>query len=639
MRAIMNVSLLAALAALTTAKATVLPYNTDTKTLHLWHLDQSDPTKNLLVDEVGTENLYNWGKVGTVANTSISNLTYAYRSSTTAASSMSTLSTVDESTSLMGADGAFTWEMVIRPEEAASSSAGNQLLMHRNGGGIQLKLYYGGGVYLQLWDGVQIAFNQRVDGSSLGNNEYATNEWFHVAVAYDGNGNGTVYWTRLDENYAGTANMITTYTGSDIGFSADQAIGFAGKVWNGGDVFNGTVDEIRISDIARAADDFLQPPEPPPPVESYTADADTLHLWHLNETSGALADSAASLSLYNWGNKGTLGVASYPGLTNGYLSSTTENSCIQTLAAINMNANLMGTDGAFSWEMTIRPDEAADSAAGDQMLMHRNGGTLQLKINYGVDGFARLTLYDSAAGTVFNQRIDDPSLGVHEYAAGEWFHVAVTYDGSSAGSVYWTRIGDSYAGTANELITFTLGSDLSYPTDQVLAFAGKANNGGNNFNGIMDEIRISATARGASAFLGLPLAPDSSPYVVWINGFDVGTSTNLTDNPDSDTLNNLAEFALGGDPSDGNDTGLATTSRSVNGYFEMVHPVRTNAVDAGLIYYVTRNTDLTGTAWTNMDVEVTGTNVTGGAFDYVTNRVPTATHPVQFIKLVIESAE
>ena len=38
-------------------------------------------------------------------------------------------------------------------------------------------------------------------------------------------------------------------------------------------------------------------------VDPYTSDANTLHLWHLDETSGALADSAGSLTLYNWSQK------------------------------------------------------------------------------------------------------------------------------------------------------------------------------------------------------------------------------------------------------------------------------------------------------------------------------------------------
>ena len=243
-------------------------------------------------------------------------------------------------------------------------------------------------------------------------------------------------------------------------------------------------------------------------VIPYSSDANTLHLWHLDGTANPLSDSAGSLKLYNWGTWGTFAVDSASGLNQAYESSTAENSNIQdnsNLGLLSWTNELMGADGAFTWEMVLRPDEADDSGVGTQMLMHHSLNQMQLKLNYDSSGDLFLTMWDGVNSVVlFNEPLDSGLLGINQYATNEWFHLAVTYDGTSAGKVYWTKLGD-YNGTANELASFSM-SDLTL-FDATLAFGGNANLGGNVFNGALDEIRISDIARASDAFL-VP-APDT----------------------------------------------------------------------------------------------------------------------------------
>ena len=129
---------------------------------------------------------------------------------------------------------------------------------------------------------------------------------------------------------------------------------------------------------------------------------------------------------------------------------------------------MMGADGAFTWEMVLRPDEAFDSGTGTQLLMLPSSNQMQLKLLYAATGYLYLDMWDGVnSATLFTERLD-AGLGVNTYATNEWFHLAVTYDGTSTGKVYWTKLGDDDTGTANELGSFSM-SDLLLD-DATLAF-------------------------------------------------------------------------------------------------------------------------------------------------------------------------
>ncbi len=131
-------------------------------------------------------------------------------------------------------------------------------------------------------------------------------------------------------------------------------------------------------------------------------------------------------------------------------------------------------------------------------------------------------------------------------------------------------------------------------------------------------------------------------YQAWISQYPgVGAATNLTDNPDGDALDNLAEFALGGNPDDPVDRGHVPVSGTVevggSNWFGYVYAKRKNAEAKGLTYSVEQNTDLVYGIWTTNVVEVLGSGTLDSEFDTVTNRVSADVEDRQFLKLVIES--
>jgi hypothetical protein len=131
-------------------------------------------------------------------------------------------------------------------------------------------------------------------------------------------------------------------------------------------------------------------------------------------------------------------------------------------------------------------------------------------------------------------------------------------------------------------------------------------------------------------------------YNAWLADYPtLGANTNQTDNPDGDTLNNLYEFGLGGNPTNGADIGYSpeygTEASGGTNYFVYVHPVRDGAV---LDYYLELNTDLVFGSWTNnggYEVVGTGDDAFGAGFDAVTNHISTESKTMEFIRLQIEA--
>lgn len=130
-------------------------------------------------------------------------------------------------------------------------------------------------------------------------------------------------------------------------------------------------------------------------------------------------------------------------------------------------------------------------------------------------------------------------------------------------------------------------------------------------------------------------------YNAW--ALDEGLTTNnnaYAADPDGDALDNLAEYALGGQPTNPANQGIVSTygmmEEGGTNWMAYVYAMRSDASLRGLDYYLETSTDLVVADWTNGNYEVVGTHVTGGAFDYVTNRVPTLGETEQFLRVGIE---
>lgn len=130
------------------------------------------------------------------------------------------------------------------------------------------------------------------------------------------------------------------------------------------------------------------------------------------------------------------------------------------------------------------------------------------------------------------------------------------------------------------------------------------------------------------------LSTNLTTFDIWAIDNGVSPGTELDDD-DGDGLDNLSEYALGGNPTDGVTSSASLPELMYTGSgFEYVHAQRTNG--AGVVYYLEISDDLVSGSWSNAGYTVVGTNVTGGALDFVTNQVP-AVDSQKFIRLQVEA--
>ncbi len=130
-------------------------------------------------------------------------------------------------------------------------------------------------------------------------------------------------------------------------------------------------------------------------------------------------------------------------------------------------------------------------------------------------------------------------------------------------------------------------------------------------------------------------------YNAWALSEGLTTNNNAyAQNPDGDELDNLAEYGLGGQPTNAVNQGIASTYGTMEeggtNWMTYIHAMRSDYSLRGLDYHLETSTDLVAADWTNANYEVVGTDVTGGDFDYVTNRVSTDVENEQFLRVGIE---
>lgn len=265
-------------------------------------------------------------------------------------------------------------------------------------------------------------------------------------------------------------------------------------------------------------------------VGPYTPDANTLFLFHFDEAAGAIVTP-------NAGSKGghayavdqnpasatapavntMLGAAGYVNgatnfgncMTNPASSLTQEGFCFgydfnnsgafqgegtapapDALGMTNLNIG-NGGQSAFTLEALLRPTTTVgnqeiictDSSGGSRAFQFRiTGGSLQFSFITGGQAITRPI----------------PTTGPHAFVADDWYHVAVTYDGSTA-TLYWTKL-DPSNGAANVLGTapLTLGAASGAVLGPLIFGNENRAAAGEQFLGSMDEVRISSVARAAN---------------------------------------------------------------------------------------------------------------------------------------------
>ncbi|VGO18657.1 hypothetical protein SCARR_00710 [Pontiella sulfatireligans] len=128
----------------------------------------------------------------------------------------------------------------------------------------------------------------------------------------------------------------------------------------------------------------------------------------------------------------------------------------------------------------------------------------------------------------------------------------------------------------------------------------------------------------------------SQLYTDWVGTYPALSDTNTLSDPDGDLLANLAEYALGGNPTSNDAASILpfhTMGESLGtNWFNYIYTRHRDAALRKLTYEVQSTTNLVSNIWTN-DTQEVGSAIIDANFEIVTNRVPTTGKAQQFLKL------
>jgi hypothetical protein len=267
----------------------------------------------------------------------------------------------------------------------------------------------------------------------------------------------------------------------------------------------------------------------------YGLDSSTLHLWHLDDVAVPTTDAVSGTNFLPM--QGLIGGAALSGTALGEMGTSLvcNSGSSQNGLSLAAPAGDFGLDtdvedvpftfanpatGAFTYEALIKFNSTynptnpstADNGLTMQIVSMDGDATSDRIFQFKYQGGSGASTPPSlqfiniaAGGTIQTLSATVPTTGGNAVNNTNWFHVAVTYTGVAGGtnnlSFYWTKMVVSNT-AANLIGTTTMTSDIP-------ANAGSFTIGGRSryegspdgFQGNIDEVRISGTARAVTAMM------------------------------------------------------------------------------------------------------------------------------------------
>ena len=355
------------------------------------------------------------------------------------------------------------------------------------------------------------------------------------------------------------------------------------------------------------------------PFQPYAVDSNTLQLWHLDEVKAPAANAVSGgLALNSLQNGALMWTPSLAGFSTGLNPAAGRGTATGgVLSALPLTADTTddatfgyaGADGAFTFEAIVRidfdPAVAPASVVPMQIVTGENDAdgarVWQFRIvpignPANATGTAPLLEFINLHGSSPVQSLSAPlpiGEATNAIAQGNWYHVAVAYNGSEATAdnlkLYWTLL-DPSRSQASQLASLQMTNDLLVSTacDLTIGNEGRTNGGStDSFPGVLDEVRISSVARTAGQFLFMAGPDGDALDDAWEQQYFGGLGETESGDYDKDGTDNLTEYRLGLIPNSGASRFAAT--RSTGGLMQW--PSVT-----GVSFTIQRSTTLAG-AW------------------------------------------
>jgi signal transduction histidine kinase len=262
------------------------PSPPDEHTLHHWHLDEAGPPfadhgtspkslLGLLNGALANQESYpGFGRAVSFDHSAGGEpLTTSLRGALLLAQPQSVEGPADNVTApfpIMGRDGAFTIEALVKFNRLPADAPGVALDVVSMDGEwtnrvFNFRIEKPGFLTFIPFAGLKVRGGGLATIPLAGPHAINTRDWFHLAVTYDGNdgapGNLKLYWTRVAAGLAAANQIGSGSLAADLSTKlGDFAIGNTGRtIYGRGECnpFPGLIDEVRISSIARQAEDFF----------------------------------------------------------------------------------------------------------------------------------------------------------------------------------------------------------------------------------------------------------------------------------------------------------------------------------------------------------------------------------------------
>ena len=222
---------------------------------------------------------------------------------------------------------------------------------------------------------------------------------------------------------------------------------------------------------------------------------------------------------------------------------------------------------------------------------------------------------DDTNGPVFNASMRYPTCKVGENVKGPSLAYSVT------------------APDVDEKLTFTKLSGPSWlsvdSTGQLSGTPDTADEGVNSWQvQVEDGLGRSDTAE---LVINVKSAGTAINYAAWVSGQNLGTSTNILADPDGDGLNNLMEYAIGGNPQQADRIVPLSIHRDSTGNVKCTYRRRHNAAD--LEMYLESTRDLLNSNWTTGTTYEIGSGPIDSLIDNVTNGLVNPQTPPLYFRL------
>jgi hypothetical protein len=251
------------------------PYTTDANTLHLWQFNEAAGStttaangsaatpRSLTAEGIGSgAGDATTTQSGAVTAAGLTGFGNAANTNGGSDDGFRTLVKVAP-TEVTGANGAFTFEAIIK----TSAIGSEQSIITMDGAGTPRSFLFritSTGLNFSSLSTSSQSYTATIPASGV--DAFDANAWFHVAVTYNGSQNTAdnlkLFWTKMDESRE-TANEIGSFN-----LSADLPLTNSGNILNFIGIGNeyrpaaslnldGLIDEVRISSIARSADQMM----------------------------------------------------------------------------------------------------------------------------------------------------------------------------------------------------------------------------------------------------------------------------------------------------------------------------------------------------------------------------------------------